>query len=100
VEHAGGVVTRQGIERRLWPDGTSVDFEHSVNAAIRRLRAASRRRDRSVRRNSAAPLPYRFVGRPILAASTSGGRSRWRGRACGATVHWCGQRRTTASAPR
>ena len=40
IEHGGGVVTRQQIERRLWPDGTSVDFEHSVNAAIRRLRVA------------------------------------------------------------
>ena len=40
MEHAGGVVTRQDIERRLWPDGTTVDFEHSVNAAIRRLRVA------------------------------------------------------------
>ena len=40
MEHAGGVVTRQDNERRLWPDGTTVDFEHSVNAAIRRLRVA------------------------------------------------------------
>ncbi len=30
------------IERRLWPDGTQVDFEHSVNAAIRRLRVCAR----------------------------------------------------------
>ena len=43
MEHAGGVVTRQDIERRLWPDGTTVDFEHSVNAAIRRLRVGSSR---------------------------------------------------------
>ncbi len=40
IEQAGSVVTRNAIERRLWPDGTSVDFEHSVNAAIRRLRVA------------------------------------------------------------
>jgi DNA-binding winged helix-turn-helix (wHTH) protein len=40
IEQAGSVVTRDQIERRLWPDGTSVDFEHSVNAAIRRLRVA------------------------------------------------------------
>src|SRR5262245_15067406 len=40
LEHAGGVVTRDELRRRLWPDGTFVDFEHSLNAAIKRLRAA------------------------------------------------------------
>lgn len=37
---AGDVVTREEIRHRLWPDGTFVDFEHSMNAAIKRLRAA------------------------------------------------------------
>jgi TolB-like protein/thioredoxin-like negative regulator of GroEL len=36
----GDIVTRDEIRDRLWPDGTFVDFEHSVNAAIKRLRAA------------------------------------------------------------
>lgn len=36
----GAVVTREELRVRLWPDGTTVDFEHSVNAAIKRLRAA------------------------------------------------------------
>ena len=36
----GGVVTRDELRDRLWPDGTFVDFEHSLNAAIKRLRAA------------------------------------------------------------
>ena len=36
----GVLVTREEIQARLWPDGTTVDFEHSVNAAIKRLRAA------------------------------------------------------------
>src|SRR5215471_1932714 len=36
----GEVVTRDEIRDRLWPNGTFVDFEHSVNAAIKRLRAA------------------------------------------------------------
>jgi DNA-binding winged helix-turn-helix (wHTH) protein len=36
----GGVVTRDELRHRLWPDGTFVDFEHSLNAAIKRLRAA------------------------------------------------------------
>ncbi len=40
LEQAGEVVTRQQLQRRLWPEGTFVDFEHSLNAAVKRLRAA------------------------------------------------------------
>src|SRR6266568_3790854 len=40
VEHPGEVVTREELQRRLWPADTYVDFEHSLNAAIKRLRAA------------------------------------------------------------
>jgi DNA-binding winged helix-turn-helix (wHTH) protein len=40
LEHPGALVTRDEIRNRLWPDGTFVDFEHSVNAAVKRLRAA------------------------------------------------------------
>jgi TolB-like protein len=40
LEHPGDVVTRDELQRRLWPEGTFVDFEHSLNAAIKRLRAA------------------------------------------------------------
>src|SRR4051812_35828069 len=39
LERPGEVVTRDDIRLRLWPDGTIVDFEHSVNAAVKRLRA-------------------------------------------------------------
>jgi Tol biopolymer transport system component/DNA-binding winged helix-turn-helix (wHTH) protein len=40
VQHPGRVVTREQIRQRLWPDGTIVEFEHSVNAAVKRLREA------------------------------------------------------------
>jgi TolB-like protein/Tfp pilus assembly protein PilF len=40
LERPGDVVTREELRQRLWPDGTFVDFEHSLNAAIKRLRAA------------------------------------------------------------
>jgi TolB-like protein len=40
LECPGAVVTRDELRRRLWPDGTFVDFEHSLNTAIKRLRAA------------------------------------------------------------
>jgi TolB-like protein/Tfp pilus assembly protein PilF len=40
LEHPGEVVTRKELEEKLWPDGTFVDFEHSLNAAVKRLREA------------------------------------------------------------
>jgi cholera toxin transcriptional activator len=40
LERAGNVVTRDELQRRLWPEGTFVDFEHSLHAAVRRLRTA------------------------------------------------------------
>jgi TolB-like protein/tetratricopeptide (TPR) repeat protein len=40
LERPGAVVTRDELRQRLWPEGTFVDFEHSLNAAVKRLRAA------------------------------------------------------------
>ena len=39
LECAGDAVTREELQRRLWPADTFVDFEHSLNAAMKRLRA-------------------------------------------------------------
>ena len=38
VERPGDVVTREEIREHLWPHGTVVEFEHSVNSAVKRLR--------------------------------------------------------------
>ncbi|MBZ5684161.1 MAG: winged helix-turn-helix domain-containing protein [Acidobacteriia bacterium] len=38
LERPGQVVTREELRNRLWPADTYVDFDHSLNAAIRRLR--------------------------------------------------------------
>jgi len=40
LRHAGDVVTREELRRELWPTDTFVDFDHSLNAAVRRLRDA------------------------------------------------------------
>ncbi|PYV56312.1 MAG: hypothetical protein DMG96_04800 [Acidobacteria bacterium] len=40
LQQPGKIVTREQIQQRLWPDGTVVEFEHSVNAAVKRLREA------------------------------------------------------------
>jgi DNA-binding winged helix-turn-helix (wHTH) protein len=39
LARAGEVVTREELRNRLWPQGTFVDYEHSLNAAVKRLRA-------------------------------------------------------------
>jgi TolB-like protein/DNA-binding winged helix-turn-helix (wHTH) protein len=38
IEGGGKVVTREEIRRRLWPNDTNVDFDHSINVAIEILR--------------------------------------------------------------
>jgi DNA-binding winged helix-turn-helix (wHTH) protein len=40
IESNGRIVTRESIKKRLWPNDTIVDFDHSINAAIRKLRQA------------------------------------------------------------
>jgi TolB-like protein/Tfp pilus assembly protein PilF len=40
IERPGEIVTREELRDLLWPAGTFVDFEHSLNAAIKRLRSA------------------------------------------------------------
>jgi serine/threonine protein kinase/Tol biopolymer transport system component len=40
VERAGEIVTREEIQKELWSDDTVVEFDHSINAAIRNLRRA------------------------------------------------------------
>ena len=40
LERPGEVVTREELIRRLWADGTVVDFDRGLNAAITRLRQA------------------------------------------------------------
>lgn len=40
LEHPGELVTREEIQKRLWPNDTVVEFENSINAVIMRLRRA------------------------------------------------------------
>jgi DNA-binding winged helix-turn-helix (wHTH) protein len=40
VERPGEVVTREDLRTRLWPADTFVDFDHGLNAAVKRLRDA------------------------------------------------------------
>jgi TolB-like protein/tetratricopeptide (TPR) repeat protein len=63
LERPGDVVTREELRERLWPNGTFVDFEHSLNAAVKRLRAALG--DDADRPRFVETVPrrgYRFIG--------------------------------------
>lgn len=40
LQNAGGIVTREQIQKQLWPDGTFVDFDNAINSAVRKLRDA------------------------------------------------------------
>src|SRR6267378_3024669 len=42
IEREGEIVTREEIKRKLWPNDTIVDFDHSINVAIGILRRAYR----------------------------------------------------------
>jgi DNA-binding winged helix-turn-helix (wHTH) protein len=40
LEQPGEVVTREELKRRIWPEDSFGDFDHAVNVAVAKLRAA------------------------------------------------------------
>lgn len=40
LDRAGDVVTREELQQKLWPSDTFVDFDHSLNTAINKVREA------------------------------------------------------------
>jgi TolB-like protein/Tfp pilus assembly protein PilF len=74
LERPGDVVTREELRDRLWPQGTFVDFEHSLNAAVKRLRAALG--DDAEHPRFVETLPrrgYRFIAKLDLSGSSAPG---------------------------
>jgi DNA-binding winged helix-turn-helix (wHTH) protein len=62
LERPGEVVTREELNKRLWPENTFVDFERGLNKAINKLRAALR--DDAEKPRFIETLPqhgYRFI---------------------------------------
>jgi Tol biopolymer transport system component/DNA-binding winged helix-turn-helix (wHTH) protein len=71
IEHSGEVVTREELRNRLWPADTFVDFDHGLNAAIKRLRDAlgdSAENPRFV--ETVTRRGYRFIGVPGIPIAT------------------------------
>ncbi len=71
----GELVSREEIRQHLWSDDTFVDFEHSLNTAIKKLRQALG--DEAVEPRYIETLPkrgYRFVGQveePLAKSATA-----------------------------
>ena len=62
LEKPGELVTREELFRKLWPDGTFVDFESGLNTATNRLRNALGDSAESPRYIETLPrLGYRFI---------------------------------------
>jgi len=40
LEHPGQVVTREELQKKLWPADTFVDFDHGLNKAVNKIREA------------------------------------------------------------
>ncbi|MBV8141010.1 MAG: PD40 domain-containing protein [Verrucomicrobia bacterium] len=69
LENAGQVVTREEMQKRLWPDSTYVDFDNAINSAIRKLRdALGDNAENPVFVETLARRGYRFIY-PIPAAN-------------------------------
>jgi TolB-like protein/Flp pilus assembly protein TadD len=68
LEHPGEVVTRDELQKRIWPTDTFVDFEQGLYNAIKRLREALGDSPETPRYIETLPRKgYRFIG--TLAAS-------------------------------
>ncbi len=61
VEKPGEIVTRKELRQRLWPDGTFVDFDHSLSSAINKLRSALNDSASHPRYIETAGRGYRFI---------------------------------------
>ena len=104
VERHGELVTREELQRELWPDDTFVDFDNGLNVAIRKIRDAV---------GDLAPSPrfieterargYRFIGPVIEPPSqpdvTSAGSEAGSERAMSESPSVCGTEPNQAKAP-
>lgn len=62
MERPGDLVTREELQKKLWPDSTFVDFETGLNTAVKKLRGALC--DEAERPNYIETIPrrgYRFI---------------------------------------
>jgi DNA-binding winged helix-turn-helix (wHTH) protein len=78
LDHRGGVVGRDDLKHRLWPADTFVDFDHSLNTAVMRLREALGDSSENPRFIETIPKRgYRFIA-PFEEVVVSGAENRGR----------------------
>jgi DNA-binding winged helix-turn-helix (wHTH) protein len=66
LERPGELVTREELRGKLWPVDTFVDFDHSLNAAIKRLRdALGESAETPIFVETVARRGYRFIA-PVV----------------------------------
>jgi DNA-binding winged helix-turn-helix (wHTH) protein/Tfp pilus assembly protein PilF len=71
LEKPGQVITREEMRQRLWSSDTFVDFEHSLNSAIKKLRHALGDSPENSRYVETVPrVGYRFIA-PVEHVSTT-----------------------------
>jgi Tol biopolymer transport system component/DNA-binding winged helix-turn-helix (wHTH) protein len=88
LEKPGEVVTREELRSKLWPSDTFVDFDHSLNAAIKRLRdALGESAETPVFIETLARRGYRFISNIEMPAAGVSARPRpWQWLFTGRTV--------------
>jgi DNA-binding winged helix-turn-helix (wHTH) protein len=73
LERPGELVTREELRSKLWPSDTFVDFDHGLNAAIKRLRdALGESANSPLFIETMARRGYRFIA-PVDGGSTASG---------------------------
>jgi Tol biopolymer transport system component/DNA-binding winged helix-turn-helix (wHTH) protein len=71
LERPGEIVTREELRTKLWPEDTFVDFDHSLNAAIKRLRdALGESAEAPIFVETLARRGYRFIGNVAIPGAT------------------------------
>jgi TolB-like protein/DNA-binding winged helix-turn-helix (wHTH) protein/Tfp pilus assembly protein PilF len=76
LEHAGECVTREELQKRVWPSNTFVDFENGVNSAIKQLRASLNDSAAEPRYIETLPkLGYRMIAPVEYEADSAGARA-------------------------
>jgi TolB-like protein/DNA-binding winged helix-turn-helix (wHTH) protein len=72
LEHAGEVVTKEELQRQIWPSDTFVDFDHGLHSAITRLREALGDSSESPRFiETLARRGYRFIAPVTVIGNTT-----------------------------
>jgi len=71
LERPGELVTLEELRNKLWPADTFVDFDHSLNAAVKRLREAlGDSAETPTFIETLARRGYRFIGNIELPAAS------------------------------